>query len=160
MKDAFAKLTSYKNNIAMKILMNDNIIKALSNNNSDFLADPLPSPEDIFLLFYDNIFPYKHVPEINDDVSTFITMEFDRHRYINNSFKSGHVTFYVFTHKSIVRTDYGLRYDYLLNEINNLFNKELGVAGVFKLNLIGAGDFQANENYYGATVTYEFTDFH
>ncbi len=156
MKGIFAKLTDYKNNIAMNLLTNEKIIKAIVSNDSNFLDNPLP--DNIVALLYNNIFPYKHTFDMIDEVKTFITMDFGEYKYVNNKFQSGLVTFYTFSHKSIIRTDYGLRYDFILNEINNLFNKEYGI-GAFNLTLVTGGDFQVNHDYFGSSAKYKFTDF-
>lgn len=140
----------------MNLLTNEKIIKAIVNNNSNFLDNP--SPDNIMALLYNNIYPYKHTFDMIDEVKTFITMDFGEYKYVNNKFQSGLVKFYTFSHKSIIRTDYGLRYDFILNEINNLFNKEYGI-GAFNLTLVTGGDFQVNHDYFGSWATYKFTDF-
>lgn len=140
----------------MHLLTNEKIVKAIVNNNANFLDTPLPN--NPITLLYDNIYPYKHTFNTIEEVKTFITMDFGEYKYINNKFQSGLVTFYTFSHKSIIRTDYGLRYDFILKEINNLFNKQHSI-GAFNLTLVGGGDFQVNHDYFGALVTYRFTDF-
>lgn len=156
MKNTLDKLPDYKNHIAMHLLTNEKIVKAVALNNSNFLDSPLPN--NIVTLLYNNIYPYKHTFNMIDEVKTFITMDFGKYEYVNNKFQSGLVTFYTFSHKSIIRTDYGLRYDFILKEINNLFNKQHGI-GAFNLTLITGGDFQVNHDYFGASITYKFTDF-
>lgn len=151
-------LSVYKNNIALKIISNNNLVKALIINDSRFLDQSLPKNFEISSLLYSQIFPYAFVPDINTEPQTFITMSFDNFRYINNKFKSGIVTFYVFTYKSLIPTDFGLRYDYILHQIDQMFNKKYEV-GAFNLVINGGGDFHANENYYGSTASYKFTDF-
>jgi hypothetical protein len=39
-----------------------------------------------------------------------------------------------------------------------MFNKQYGV-GVFNLELGNGGDLSVNENFFGATISYKFTDF-
>lgn len=154
----FEELIKYKNNIALKIISNNNLIKALVNNTSDFLNQPLPSGFDSTSLIYTQIFPYKFIPGINTEPTTFITMSFGNFDYRNNEFKSGIVYFYIITHQSLISTDYGLRYDYILNQIDLMFNKQYEI-GSFNLELNNGGDFQIDENYFGSMISYKFIDF-
>jgi hypothetical protein len=85
-------------------------------------------------------------------------MSFCNYKYINNVFSSGNVYFYIICHKTLIQTDYGHRYDYILNELDTMFNREIGI-GAFNLTLESAGDLPINENYFGATVVYKFTAF-
>lgn len=154
----FEELTQYKNNIAMKIIENDNLLKALVNNNTDFLNQSLPANFDCTSVLYTQVFPYKFIPDVVTDAKTYLTMSFGNYNYTNNEFKSGNVYFYIITHKSLIRTDYGLRYDYILNQLDLMFNKQYGV-GAFNLELGNGGDLSVNENFFGATISYKFTDF-
>jgi hypothetical protein len=85
-------------------------------------------------------------------------MMFGNYKYIDNVFKSGNVSFYIMCHNSLLDTDYGLRHDYILDQIDSMFNQQYDV-GNFNLILDGGGDLPVNENYYGATISYKFTDF-
>lgn len=152
---SFDKLTDYKQNIIMRIISSENLVKAIGNNYRDFLDQPLPDP---YGLIYSNIYPYRHVPTINTEPKTFLTMSFTNFDYRNNEFKSGVLSFYIITHQSLMSTDYGLRSDYILGEIDKLFNRQSGV-GAFKLNLLSGGDLQVNDQYFGAMVSYKFHDF-
>lgn len=155
----FLELTQYKNNIAYKLITNEDLVKALVNNTRDFLNQPLPNNFDSTSLIYTQIFPWRVNPSIETTPKSYITMSFGNFKYINNCFKSGIVTFYIFMHKSLIPTDVGLRYDYILSEIDALFNKQYDV-GVFGLELSnGGGDFQVNDDYFGAMMPYKFTDF-
>lgn len=154
----FSELLTYKNNIILKIISDINLVKAIYNTGNDFINQSLPDNFDVTSLIYTQIYPYSYIPDIKKEASTFITMRFGDFKYINNAFKSGIVTFYVLAHQSLMSTDYGLRTDYILNQIDLLFNKQYGV-GAFNLELYSGGDFIANENYYGISVSYKFTDF-
>lgn len=154
----FSELTNYKNNILLKLVSNENLIKALYNTDKNFLDQSLPINFDPTSLIYDSIFPYPYIPNIIDSPKTFITMNFDNFRYINNVFKSGILNFNILTHYFLMPTDYGLRTDYILKEIDLLFNKQYDV-GSFNLELYAGGDFVVNEKYYGISISYVFTDF-
>lgn len=155
----FDRLTLYKNNIAGKLIQNENIVKALVNNDQNFINQSLPSDFHPVSLLYSQIFPYMHVPGTNVDATTFITMSFVNFNYTNNEFRSGMVWFYIFTHFSLMKTNYGQRTDYILNEVDLLFNKKYGI-GEFNLTLSnGGGDIHINEDYYGISMPYKFLSF-
>jgi hypothetical protein len=74
-------------------------------------------------------------------------------------FKNSLIYFYIITHSSLVRTDYGaLRYDYILNEIDKLFNQQRGI-GIGKLPFYEMSDFQVSEDWFGAYIGYKSTEF-
>ncbi|NLK93349.1 MAG: hypothetical protein GX273_09550 [Bacteroidales bacterium] len=151
-------ITNYKNNIAERILTNNNIVRALVNTDSDFLNQALPNNFEPYTLLYKQIFPFAFVPGINAEDKTFITMAFNDFRYVNNVFKEGTVSFYVFTHNNLIPTKYGLRYDYISYQLDKMFNKKYGI-GAFSLDIEGGGDLQVSENYFGVMLSYKFTDF-
>ncbi len=156
----FLELTQYKNNIAYKLIANEDLVKALVNNTSDFLNQSLPNNYDPTSLIYTQIFPWRVNPSTETIPKSYITMSFGNFKYINNCFKSGIVTFYIFMHKSLIPTDVGLRYDYILSEVDLLFNKNSENVGAFNFELSnGGGDFQVNDDYFGTMMPYRFVDF-
>ena len=154
----FSELSTYKSNIIMNIISSTNLVKAIYNTDADFISQSLPVNFDASSLVYSSLFPYQYVPSVTTEAKTFVTMGFNNFKYINNIFKSGILTFYILVHHSLMSTDYHLRTDYILNQIDLLFNKKSDV-GFFNLELYSGGDFIVNENYYGMSVSYKFTDF-
>jgi len=153
----FAELGTNKLTILMKLIENQDIIKCLINNNQNFLDTPIPSDFNITSLIYDKIFPYKFIPSIQTSPSTFITMSFN-YKPNGMTFKNGSIYFYIITHNSLLRTDYGmLRYDYLINKIDEVFNSSRDI-GIGKLPFHDMGDIQVNENYCGAYLIYKTTE--
>jgi len=153
----FAQLTNYKNNIIYKLISNENLLKALVINPEDFLNHNLPSGFNPASLIHSQIFPYQYAIDIQDTPLSYITMSFGNYKYINNSFKSGLLNIYIFSHTSLIKTDYGLRYDYILDQIDSMFNKKK--VGSFNLELNTGGDFKVNDDYFGCVVSYKFIDF-
>jgi hypothetical protein len=156
----FKELPMYKNTIMMKLLSNENLVKALANNQSNFLDYNMP--EDVTTLIYSQIYPYKKATTTITDTKSYITMAFDNFRPIggSNSVKSGRIVFFIICHNELIRTDYGLRTDYVLSEIDSIFNGLHGM-GIGGLELIDAGDFSLGEssNYMAICVMYKITDF-
>lgn len=155
----FQKLTDYKNNIMYKLITNEKLVKALVINEEDFLDRDLPENFSPASIIYSQIYPYQYVSSIESEPKTFITMSFGNYRYVNNCFKSGVLNFYVFTHKSLIsKSNYGLRTDFIIDEVDSMFNKSDSV-GVFKLELNSGGDIKLDDEYFGSVISYKFTDF-
>lgn len=147
----------YKENILFKLVDSENITKAIVNKNESYLDTSLSV--DPISLIYKNIFPYKRVPDINEETETFITLRVGGFKLINGIYKSGYIIFYVFTHNSLMKTSYGMtRVDYIIGEIDELFNKATDIGG---RNLIfdGMDEFDIHNNYSGSWIRYKIMDF-
>ena len=153
----FKELSEYKNNILIKLISNENLIKALTNNTPDFLDQPLIS--DTASTIYSEIWPYRYVPDISDSAKTYLTMAFTGYRKLGNQYKSGNIFFYVFCHKSLVRTNYGfLRYDYIAGLVDEMFSEERGF-GLGKLEFSSMDDIMINDDYMGISLGYKIVEF-
>ena len=154
----FAELGQNKLTILMKLIGNEDIVKCLVNNQSNFLDISLPVGFDVASLIYDSIYPYRFVPQIQTEPKTFITMRFG-YKPNGMTYKNGSIYFYILTHNSIIRTDYGmLRYDFLANKIDELMNSSRDI-GLGKLPFYDMDDFIVNENYIGIYLAYKSTEF-
>lgn len=152
----FSELGKNKNEIMARLILSEEIVKALTYNNNNFLDQP--TLEDSTTLLYSQILPYMKVPKIQDEAKTFITMKFG-YKPDGAYYKVSTVYFYVVTHISLIKTDYGnLRYDYLINQIDMLFNSQRGL-GIGKLPFYAMDDFQINDNWIGAYIGYKSTEF-
>jgi len=156
----FSELGQNKNLIMLKLIENQDILKCLVNNQPNFLDYPLPSNFDPYSLIYTQIFPYRYVPDIQTEPKTFITMRFN---YSPNgvTFKNGSIYFYIITHQSLIRTDYGmLRYDFLINKIDEVFNLSRDI-GIGKLPFYDMSDFLVDNEgkWLGAYIAYKSTEF-
>lgn len=139
-----------------RLISSENIVKALTYNDDNFLSQP--TPENPTTLIYNQIFPFMKVPTAQDEAKTFITMKFG-YKPDGAFYKVSTIYFYVVTHISLVKTDYDtLRYDYLINQIDMLFNSQRGL-GIGKLPFHVMDDFQINENWLGAFIGYKATEF-
>jgi len=158
----FAEFGKYKTNILLKLIEDQEIVKCLYFSNSEdtnFLDKTLPDNFNPTTLIYERIFPYQFVPDIQDTTKTFITLSFNRFRLVNNSFKSGYIHFYVFTHKSCMKTDYAtLRTDFLVNKIDSIMNQSVDF-GIGKLQFNNMDDIIINNNYIGNVIEYKNYEF-
>jgi len=142
----------------MKLIESEEIVQCLINNESNFLDIPIPVDYDVTSLIYQQIFPYKFIPTTETEAKTFITMSFS-YKPNGVTFKNGSVYFYIITHNSLLRTDYGsLRYDMLLNYIDEIFNSSRDIT-IGKLAFYDMGDFVVNDNYSGIYIVYRLVDF-
>ncbi|ALS22308.1 hypothetical protein [Paenibacillus naphthalenovorans] len=154
------ELTKYKNTIIERLVGNQNICKAVFYQDRSFLEKPDVAPEQ---LLYENIYPYNYIPENADNLSvakTYITISITDYRKAGSiKFKAGNIFINVITHKDLFRTDYGfLRTDYLISEIDDLFEGKRGV-GIGTLEFMGAKEITINEQYMGAYLHYRPVDF-
>lgn len=152
----FESLARDKMTVIDKILSSQEILKALAHNDSDFLDKKDIDPHT---MMYKHIFPYKFVPKTSEEKKTYITMTFGNYRKVGNSYKSGYITFNVFTHQDLFRTDYGtLRTDYITIKLDELFNDFDGL-GVGKANFHTMDHLSVNTDYHGSCVVYKTYDF-
>lgn len=149
----------YKNTIIYKLLEDENLLRAIVNNDSDFLSKPLPIPSDE--LIYSYIYPYQKVTNILTETKSFITMKFERFKPNNsNHFYSGRVYFYILCHESLIRTDYGNRHDYIVDRIRNLFDHNRNIGGIGECIVSEISDISANDGkYFGSACEITIKDF-
>lgn len=152
-------ISIYKNTIINTLLKNDKIVKALNYDFPNFLE--LGEVENPSNLVYQNIFPYKHVPKIQEDAKTFITMSFaiQWDKKNKQTLRGVDLYIYVFTHQNLQKTEYGaVRTDFIVNEIDKELNGSK-CFGVGKLFLSEMFEYQmAESEYNGHTLKYETID--
>lgn len=149
------EISKYKQNILMKLISSDKIVKAVANEPENFLEHPVDDP---YALIYDQIYPYNRIPNVEEERKTFITIKHGGYKLINNSFKSGYITFFVYTHTKLMKTDYGeTRSDYIISEIDELFNKSRDF-GIGELKFDGMDEMPGNDKYFGQWIRYKVAD--
>ena len=154
----FAELGENKFTILMKLINRPEIVKCLVSNEPNFLDVPLPVNFDATSLIYENIYPWRFIPTVQTEPNTFITMSFG-YKPNGVTFKNGSIYFYIMTHNSLIRTDYGsLRYDMLLNYIDEIFSESRDIT-IGKLPFYDMGEFTVNESYSGIFIAYKSTEF-
>jgi hypothetical protein len=155
----FKDLSKDKITVMMRLLSSQGICKALHYAEKDFLDKSDLTDNDKINLLYNKIFPYRKVPDINQTASTFITLSFRDYNLVNTSFKSGYIYINVLTHVDLIETDHGfLRYDFILSEIDELMNQQLGI-GIGKPQFYKMDEIYVNEKYMGMFVAYKLYEF-
>ncbi len=154
----FSELTQNKNIIINTFIQSDNLVKALVFNDKDFLSKSL-SEVDRSSLPYSYIFPYRHVPDMQSDAKTLLTMDFEYKPHCNN-FKMSSIFFYVLTHQSLVSTSYGLRTDFMVSTIDELFNQSR-LVGIGRLPFYMLEDFVVDQGgqWVGSKLAYRTFEF-
>lgn len=113
---------------------NDDLVKALIYIDPDFLSKSIPSDFDRTSLLYDRIWPFRYVPDIQDEGKSLISSHWQyRSSGRNDTYMLASVTFYVFVHIDWMRTEHGLRTDFIIAEIEKSRKQT---------DLIGAGKFR------------------
>ncbi|MFA7204595.1 MAG: hypothetical protein WC188_12910 [Candidatus Caldatribacteriota bacterium] len=148
--------TDYKDIILMRMIQNTDLLKALTITNEDFLTPPLTITPHTAIYKY--IFPYAVHPDIITDTISIITMKFTGFKYDGIKYQSGRVYFYTICHESLIKTDYGNRYDYIYEQLRDMFNenRELGIG---KAIISETSDLPINKDYMGNVCTLEISDF-
>lgn len=149
----FTELGTYKNEILLKLVSDENIVKALGNNTPNFKdLSPISNPNS---LIYNNIYPYAYIPEAETDMKTYITIMFNNFKLDKTFYKVGNICFYVFSHFSLMQTNYNvLRTDYILNQIDELFNRTHDL-GIGKLQFSRMGDIKVSKYHFGSFIEYK-----
>lgn len=155
-------LTELKNKTIVKIISDEELVKALVINTENFL-DTNPTNEQNNLLqspsslIRTQIFPYKSISLPVEAEKTYITSAFVNFRKVSNVYKNGIVYFYVIIPRKLEKTNYGIRYDFICDKLEQLF--ENGNIGEFELD--DRGDFEVgNLNYLGHYIRFKIKDFY
>lgn len=152
-----SEISDYKNTIIERLLSDQELCKALYYQTPDFLEQP--DIEDASELIYNNIYPHRFIPTIDQTMWTYVTMALGDFRLIKRSFKVGTIAINVFTHRTTFKTDYGCtRVDYIVNKIDEMMNEQRGT-GVGKLEFDYLKEYVVNENFQGYCIAYRSVDF-
>lgn len=144
------ELTDYRKTI-MKALCSDQKIVDLITNTTNATV---PNRN----LMYKQIFPYAYTPDVNKETSTFIDFRVGSSVIINKTYKEMEITFYIFTHQSLMRTSDGLRPDKIAEALEELFNGSRGL-GLGRVQLNGMEDISPTTDYHGIALQYTVLEF-
>lgn len=132
--------------LIMKTLCSDKKIVELITDNSN---SPVPNRN----LMYTRIFPYAYTPDVTKEASTYICYRVASPRVMNKTYKQMEISFYIFTHQSLMRTSDGLRPDDIGEAIEELFNGSLEL-GLGRVKLEGMDDINPITDYHGIALQY------
>ena len=153
--------TYMRNKIFAELLQNEKIIKALVIEDKDFLnISPNKQQQqyldDPLLLVRNYIYPYKKMFDTATEHKTIISAELSEFGKVGKNYRNGFVTFYVLTPIELENTMYGIRYDFVCDEIETIFNNTT----IGEFNYDTRGDIDVGDRYIGHYVRFRITDFH
>lgn len=153
--------TYMRNKIFAELLQNEKIIKALVVEDKDFLNVSIKKEEQKYLdnpllLVRNYIYPYKKIFDTATEHKTIISTEFSEFYKVGKNYRNGYVTFYVLVPTILEDTMCGIRYDFICDEIENIFNNT--TIGEFHYDT--RGDIEVGDKYIGHYVRFKITEFH
>ena len=160
MQKAGQSLTEIKNQILAKITSNQNIIKSLIIEDEDFLNTTPTQEQEIILndpdlLIRKQIMLTKNITAKTNKDMPYITSAFGKFKKHSYNYQSGLIYFYVVIPNSWERTNYGIRYDFICDELDNTFSS----IGIGKFEFYERGDMSVNENNLGHYISFDILDF-
>lgn len=160
MQKAGQSLTEIKNQILAKITSNQNIIKSLIIEDENFLNATPTSEQEIILnnpdlLIRKQIMLTKNITAKTNKDMPYITSAFGKFKKHSYNYQSGLIYFYVVIPNTWEKTNYGIRYDFICDELDNIFSS----IGIGKFEFYERGDMPVNENYLGHYISFDILDF-
>lgn len=150
-----------RNKVCFELLQNQNVIKALVIEDEDFL-NTVPNEEqqkyidNPSLLIRNYVYPYKKIFDTTVEHKTIISTQFSNFRKHGKNYRNGLVTFYVLCPLETEGSSYGIRYDYIGDEIETIFtNTTIG-----EFNFDSRGDIDIGDRFIGHYITFRVTEFH
>ena len=150
-----------RNKIFTELLKNENIIKALIVEKENFLDAPLNAEQEQYInqptsLIRKYIYPYKKFFDTVTEKKTIISTELKNFRKQGKNYRSGRLTFYILVPVDFEKTTHGVRYDYIADEMEAIFEKT--TIGEFSFE--DRGDIDVGDRYIGHYITFTITEFH
>lgn len=153
-------LTEIKTQISTKIINNNELIKALVVPDEDFL-NAIPSPEqnsilnDPSVLIRQQIMLTKNITARTNKDIPYITSAFTNFKKESHNYQSGKVWFYIIVPNSLEKTNYGIRYDFIGDKLDDIFSN----IGIGRFEFAERGDLLIDENFLGHYISFEIYDF-
>lgn len=159
--DNFESLSKDRLEIMRRLIEDEDLCKCLACNDRNFLEYKI-SDEERERLPWNRIYPCKMIFGTQQEAGSYITMSvlYDKSD-MAPIWKVGRIIFYIFCHKSLIRTDYGvLRTDFMLKRINLWIMNSRGEAWLGKMSFAGMDDLLVDENgeFIGYVIEYRNTE--
>lgn len=151
----------YKIKALNQIILNDNIVKVLSDNTPQFYDNTDQSILDNRdSLIYTLIYPYMPVTSQLVDAHSYITLSLGEFDSDDNSTQNGWIELYIICHKSLISTEVGQRHGFIANEIDNMIYNTRGF-GIGRIVRRKFGEFHlgSEKDFVGVNLRYYITDF-
>lgn len=154
-------LTDLKNQVLGKLIDSTELVKGLVIDREDFLT-ATPNAEQALIisepdrLLRKQIYPFRRAIIANVTDKPHITTGWYDFKKSGNNFISGTLFFYIVIPNSLLFTDYGLRYDYLGDTLEDLFTE----CGIGRFEFVTRSDIDVDGNSQGHFVQFKILDFH
>jgi hypothetical protein len=138
-----------------RIIDDEEIAKALISTSPGF-KDYVLKEGDVEQLPWNRVYPCRYMIDTQTPQKCYITMGFSYSRSNSHVFKAGRIDIFIFCHKDLVRTDYGiLRPDFILQRVDSLIAGSRG-EWLGRMEFVYAEDLMVGEtgDYVGVTVGY------
>lgn len=160
MKAGFS-ITELQNSVIGKIIDSEAIVRALVIKSENFLeATPteeqlqiLQSPD---LLIRKQIMPFRNVTSLTPEAMPYITSAWVNFKKISNNYKNGRVVFYIIVPNSLEKTDYGIRYNFIADKLDEL----LSSSGIGKFEFDERSDYPIDSSNLGHYISFNILDFY
>jgi hypothetical protein len=155
-------LTELKNIVIGKIIDDVELVKALVVDNESFLTATPTEEQNAILqsptkLIRTQIMPYRNTTAVTNVAKPYITSAWTDFRKVSNVYKNGKVTFFILVPNSLEKTDYGIRYDFIADRLDNI----LGVgSNIGEFEFLERGDLPVDSNNLGHYISFKIVDFY
>ena len=157
----FEDLSLNKIKLMEAIYNNDNITKALlyRKQTPSFLDETIDPSFDRTSLLYSQIWPWKYIPQITDEANIHITSNFIFKPH-DNMYKVSNFYLYVISHKSLMSCDSGLVNDFIISELDKIFN-QTRLVGIGRVQFSGMYEFATDNSstFLGSCIEYKTYEF-
>lgn len=153
-------LTEIKNQIVTKLTADTDLIRSLIVESEDFLNAPLTPEQTIILndpdlLIRKQIMLTKNITAKTNRDMPYITSAYVNFKKVSNNYQSGIVYFYIVIPNNLEKTDYGIRYDWIGDELDSIFSS----IGIGKFEFHDRGDMFIDDEYLGHYIAFKILDF-
>ena len=161
MNNNFRSLSKDKIEFVKRFTEDTELAKCLLSNDPAF-KDYSLTEKDKENLLWNNIYPCQYTLDVNEEAKSCITMKF-KYKKVSSSniWKAGYITFFLFCHKTLLETKYGvLRYDYMLEKVNELILNTKNTSWIGKMEFDNMEEIVMDNkgNYIGVMVVYRNTE--
>jgi hypothetical protein len=145
------ELSKIKSNMSQFFLKDKELVSLLTGNSNPSL--PAMS------LLYDQVFPYDWIDETVVEQKSFLCYDLDVADVKKPSLKDVTLWIWIFVHKDLMRTAYGVLRDRISSRVDKLINGSDDISGIGTVELKQVRRFRPAKDFYGRELKYFVQDF-
>jgi len=135
----------------------DDLCKALINKEKNFLDISITQEQKDSLIF-NQIFPYKFIPDITISANGYLFFTFNyEYSRTNQLFLISDINVWCFCHRDLIRTQYKyLRYDFMKQRVSEMLQDKTDNNWFWKMKLYSSREMSIDESatYYGVQLNF------